>query len=77
MPEHKALAEYVKNAREKKSESQEKFAEHCGLSKEFISLIEREEANPRLESVQKIAAYTGDTVADILKIKKEKYNDGI
>ena len=72
MPEHKALAKYVKSIRDKNHESQEIFAGHCGLSKDFISLLEREKANPSLEAIQKIAAYTGDTVADILTIKENE-----
>lgn len=71
MPERTALANYIKDFRKTHRESQEEFAENCGLSKDFLSLVERERANPSLEAMQKIASYTGETVAEILTIKKK------
>ena len=73
MPECVSLSTYVKNHRARKGETQEVFAAHCGLSREYISVIEREKANPSLHTVQKIAAYTGDTVSTILEIFKNKW----
>lgn len=49
-------------------ESQIEFAENCGLSIFTISKIECGTGNPRIETLQRIAAYTGETVYDLLKI---------
>ena len=70
MPERVSLSAYVKKHRAQNRETQEVFAANCGLSIEYISLIKREKANPSLHTVQKIAAYTGDTVSTILEISK-------
>lgn len=72
MPEKTALAEFVKNDRHERGESQFTYAENCGISKELLSLIEREEANPTLETMQYIAAYADVSVADMLTINNEK-----
>lgn len=69
MPEKTALANYTIRYRQENKESQFDFADHCGISKDTLSLIERCEANPTLETIQKIAAYTGGTVAEILTVK--------
>lgn len=70
VPECVSLSAYVKKHRARNGETQEVFAANCGLSIEYISLIEREKANPSLHTVQKIAAYTGDTVSEILETTK-------
>lgn len=41
------------------------FAFNCDISVETLSLIEREKTDPRLSSVQKIAAYSGVSVKDL------------
>lgn len=68
MPELAVLSKHVKEYRDKCNESQEDFAENCGISKETLGLIERAKGNPTLETLQKIAAYTGTTVADMLTV---------
>lgn len=68
MPELEALSKHVKKFRTEYNESQEEFAENCGISTETLSLIEREKGNPTLETLQKIAAYTGITVANMLTV---------
>lgn len=70
MPETTALAIYTVSARRERKENQFEFASNCGISKDTLSLIERCEANPRLDTIQKIAAYTGKTVAEILTVPK-------
>lgn len=72
MPEKTALANYTIDYRQKNKESQFYFAYNCGISKDTLSLIERCEANPTLETIQKIAAYTGSTVAEILTVTKDR-----
>ncbi len=68
MPEVKALAEKSKQIRKEMKESQMEFAYHCGICTETLSLIEREMADPRLSTVQKIAAYSNRTVAELLQV---------
>ena len=71
MPEHMALANYTLAQRHEKKESQFEFASNCGISPDTLSMIEQGKANPRLDTIQKIAAYTGDTVAEILTVNEE------
>ncbi len=70
MPEISALANFVINDRHQKGESQEEYAAHCGISKEYLSKIERGIANPTLGLIQNIASYSGATVADMLTVGK-------
>ncbi|MBE6573000.1 MAG: helix-turn-helix transcriptional regulator [Ruminococcaceae bacterium] len=42
--------------------------ENCGVSVFTISGIECGTGNPRVETLQKIAAYTGKTVYNLLKV---------
>lgn len=69
MPERKVLAKRVRAFRKAKKESQCKFSEHTGVSEDEISRIEREIANPALGTVQKLAAYMGNTVAELLAVE--------
>lgn len=69
MPEKHALAKYLKEYRKAYNVTQPDFAEKIGISIEELSLLEREKGNPGLNTLQKIAAYTGDTVSDLLEWK--------
>lgn len=66
MPEREALANRLKEYRKIHKLSQQDFAWDCGLSRELISLIERQDENVKLDTLQSIAAYTGMTVSDLL-----------
>ena len=66
MPERIALARKIKAIRKQMRESQIEFAAHCGISAEALSLIEREQTDPKLSTIQKVAAYTDQTVSDLL-----------
>ena len=70
MPEREALAKYLKEFRKINKETQFEFAANVGISIEELSLIEREIANPSLDTLQKIAAYTGSTVSELLQVDK-------
>ena len=70
MPEREALAKYLKEFRKINKETQFEFAANVGISIEELSLIEREIANPSLDTLQKIAAYTGSTVSELLRVDK-------
>ena len=71
MPERIALARNIKAIRKQMRESQIEFAAHCGISTEALSLLEREQSDPKLNTIQKVAAYTDYTVADLLNMKQE------
>ena len=71
MPERVALARNLKAIRKQMRESQIDFAAHCGISTEALSLLEREQTDPKLSTIQKVAAYTDQTVSDLLKINRE------
>lgn len=70
MPEYEALSKNVKEIRKKMNLSQMEFAVECGISTEILSLIERGKTDPKLSTIQKIAAYTGLSVHELLKIKE-------
>ncbi len=67
MPEIEALAKNVKAIRKEFGETQLTFALKCGLSQDEICLIEKGKANPKIETIQNIASYTGLTVTDLFK----------
>ena len=71
MPEYVILAKNVRKVRKEMKLSQLEFALECGVSLDIISQIERERTNPRLSTLQKIAAYTGQRVADLLIEEEE------
>ena len=72
MPERVALARNIKTIRKQMRESQIEFAAHCGISAEALSLLERERSDPKLSTVQKVAAYTDYTVSDLLKTERDE-----
>lgn len=59
------LGERIKILRLLMKETQEEFAEHCDLSSETVSLIERNKFSPRLETLKKISEYTHLTVGSL------------
>ena len=71
MPEIIALAKNVRKIRTEMKLSQLKFAMECDISLDILSQIEREKTNPRLSTLQKICAYVGCSVADLLRIEDE------
>lgn len=68
MPEFEALAKRLKEFRKAKHETQFEFAENCGLSDDLIYQLEHQKTNPKLSSLQDIAAYLGITVSDLLQV---------
>ena len=70
MPEISALAKRVKIYRENMKKTQFELSYEMGISLEELSLIEREGANPRLSTIQKIAEHMGITVSELLKIEE-------
>lgn len=70
MPECEALSKNVKEIRKNMNLSQMEFAAECGISTEILSLIERQKTDPRLSTIQKIAAYADVNVYELLKPKE-------
>lgn len=54
----------VKYERNKLNLSQEKFALACGLSRNYIGLLERKEIQPTIVAVEKIAKYLNKDLAE-------------
>ena len=71
MLEISTLAKKVKAYRESLGETQFELSGEIGISIEELSLIERGEANPRLSTMQKIAAHMGITVSALLEVEEE------
>ncbi len=74
MPETEVLSENIRKIRKFLKQNQFEFAENCGISVETLSLIERKKADPRLSTIQKIAAYTDTLVSDLVDIGVMGYN---
>lgn len=74
MPEYEILAKKLKKIRKEMNETQMDFAAHCDLCPEIVSMIENERTDPKISTLQKIAAYTDLTVSDLLR-KDENYNE--
>lgn len=72
MPERVALARNIKAIRKQMQESQIEFAAHCGISTEALSLLEREQSDPKLSTIQKVAAYTDRTVSTLLNTERDE-----
>lgn len=66
MPELKNLADNIAKIRKNMNETQEQFAAHCDLGTGTLNLMENQRTDPRLSSIQKVAAYTGLTVPELL-----------
>ena len=75
MPENGYLATNTKNLRKKMRETQADFASHCGIGTGTLNAIERELSDPKLSSIQKIAAYVDKTVPELLS--KEEDNESL
>lgn len=66
MPEMDVLAKRVKAYRKSRAINQPEMAWEMGLSTEEVSLIERGKTDPKLSTLQKIAAHMGITVSTLL-----------
>lgn len=70
MPEIEALAYNLKRLRRKMHATQFEFASECGISTETLSILECEKGDPKLSTLQKIAAYADCEVAELIDIGK-------
>ena len=72
MPEMEILSQHVKRIRKDMGMTQATFAPQVGICEEELSLIERGKAKDvKLSTMQKIAAYTGWTVSELLRVETE------
>ena len=74
MPYRRILAENLTDFREFERLSQEEISFRSGISKETISLIERERTNVTLDVLERLASYTGLTIPELLTDKFVKNN---
>ncbi len=72
MPEFEALARNLKAKRREMHETQFVFASNCGISEEELSLLERQKTDPKLSTLQNIAAYANITVSKLLEVEHDK-----
>lgn len=61
----KTFGAHVKRLRKQKGYSQDKFAELADLTQAYLSSVERGIANPRLDTLKKIAKGLGLTMPDL------------
>ena len=71
MTENVVLAERLISARNNSQETQIVFSEKCGISTKTLSNMEKIMGDPRLSTLQKIAAYLGCTVSELLDTNAE------
>lgn len=69
MPYRRILAENLTDFRGFENLSQEEISFRSGISKETISLIERERTNVTLDVLERLASYTGLTIPELLTDK--------
>ena len=72
IPELDALSKRVLKFRHEHGENQLEFAEHCDVNHYTMSAIENVAADVKVSTVQKIAAYTGMTVSELLDTKTDE-----
>lgn len=66
MSENEIISYNLKRIRKELGESQLDFAANCDISVEELSLLERGKSDPKMSTLQKIAAYIGQPVAYLL-----------
>ena len=62
-----ALAERIRELRQRKHWSQEDFADRCGLHRTAVGFLERAERNPRLDTLLTVSKTLGITVSELLR----------
>lgn len=65
------IAENIRRLRTQElHETQEEFAEHIEASTDTVSNIERAKFIPKVETLVKIASYTGKSIDELLRLSK-------
>lgn len=65
----RAVGANIRRIRRERGLSQAALAERAGSSASYVSLIERGNANPRLETITALAAALGVSPVELLKIR--------
>ena len=71
MPERDALAKRLKDYRRFQHMTQFELSEATGQSIEEVSLLERAGTDPKLSTLQNLAAYMDLTVSQLLQIEEK------
>lgn len=71
MPEIKILATNVKMLRKRQGKNQTEFSAEIGICVEALSKIERGITDPKLSTIQNIAAHAGCSVAQLLTQRED------
>lgn len=65
------LVKRLKAYREELHKNRFEMAAEMGISEDTLSNMERERANPTLETIQEVAAYMGKTVSELLEVEEK------
>ena len=57
----------IRELRQEKGLSQEKFAAKCGLDRTYVGSVERGERNIALKNIEKIAKALGKSIAELMQ----------
>ena len=74
MPYKRILADNLITFRTIENISQEEISFRTEISKHTISLIENQKANVRLDTLERLACYTGLTITELLTENFVKHN---
>lgn len=66
------LARRIRALRERRGLTQEDFAERCGISVSFASLLERGERSPSYETLVQVAAALGVSLAELFRVEEDE-----
>jgi len=67
---YRQIGERIRNLRKLARLTQEQLAERADLSVQFVGFIERGQAKPTLDSLEKLAAALGARVEDIFRFQR-------
>jgi transcriptional regulator with XRE-family HTH domain len=70
----KVLGARIARLRREKGFTQQVFAERCGYSVEFISLVERGVNGPSISGLEKMAQVLGVPIKHLFEFDQEDYN---
>jgi transcriptional regulator with XRE-family HTH domain len=66
------LARRIRTLRERRGLTQEDFAERCGISVSFASLLERGERSPSYETLVQVSVALGVPLAELFRVEEDE-----